>query len=90
MSTSTSEFLKLNGTDLWKTFRGGLIFLLGYMLVAALDAVTRDLDVIVAGVVSRLPDLPMIDESQLVMGAVVAAVGSLIELGRRLMADYPR
>lgn len=85
---SNSPLWKINGTDLWKTVRGGSIFLVGYLLVAALDAVTRDLDVIVAGVVSRLPDFPMIDESQLVMGTFVTTVGSLIELGRRFMRNY--
>ena len=90
MQPSTSPAGFLNGTDIYKTARGAVIYLLGYILVATLTAAVNDLPVFVAAVASKLPDLPAIDEQQIVYGVLAALAASGIEIGRRLMTDYSK
>ncbi len=90
MTPSNSPFGLLNGTDLYKTARGAGIYFIGYILVATLGAAVNDLPALVAILAEYLPDLPGIDEQQIIFGSLAALVASGIELGRRMMTDYTK
>ncbi len=40
---SSSPFGRINGVDLYKTFRGAMVFLAGYVLVALANKVSADI-----------------------------------------------
>ena len=75
---STSSFGTLNKTDIYKTIRGAAVFIVGYALVATASQVSAD---ITNGALS-------LGQFSACQAIILTGIGSVIELGRRLMTEY--
>lgn len=82
---SSSIFLQLNGVDLWKTVRGGLVTFGGFILVEGLIALRTNLEI--------CADAPAdcqfnFGDLNVALPTVVTLTGMVIELMRRWLTDH--